>query len=209
MMNDYDYSLKFIMVGNPGVGKSTLIEKYINNRFVSPNDITIGVEYNYKIVNIDNKKIKIELWDTAGQERFNSIVQSYYRNAIGAFVVYDISNRLSYNALPRWVRTLDKVDSNIRFKVLIGNKSDVLAFSQVNKLEGEQVAKKFNFCAFYETSAKDGRNIEDIFENLTKIIKEKIDNGELSLETKGIKSRVINLDSHDENEKGYFKCCFL
>ena len=117
MMNDYDYSLKFIMVGNPGVGKSTLIEKYINNRFVSQNDITIGVEYNYKIVNIDDKKIKIELWDTAGQERFNSIVRSYYRNAIAVFVVYDISNRLSYNALPRWIRILDEVDSNIKFKV--------------------------------------------------------------------------------------------
>ena len=208
MMNDYDYSLKFIMVGNPGVGKSTLIEKYINNRFVSPNDITIGVEYNYKIVNIDDKKIKIELWDTAGQERFNSIVRSYYRNAIAVFVVYDISNRLSYNALPRWIRILDEVDSNIKFKVLIGNKTDINIFVHVNKLEGEQVAKKFNFCAFYETSAKNGQNIEDIFENLTKIIKEKIDNGELTLETKGIKSKV-NLDSDDENEKRYLRCCFL
>tara|TARA_Y100000780_G_scaffold59932_1_gene52243 strand:+ start:138 stop:764 length:627 start_codon:yes stop_codon:yes gene_type:complete len=208
MMNDYDYSLKFIMVGNPGVGKSTLIEKYINNRFVSPNDITIGVEYNYKIVNIDDKKIKIELWDTAGQERFNSIVRSYYRNAIAVFVVYDISNRLSYNALPRWIRILDEVDSNIKFKVLIGNKTDINTFVHVNKLEGEQVAKKFNFCAFYETSAKNGQNIEDIFENLTKIIKEKIDNGELTLETKGIKSKV-NLDSDDENEKRYLRCCFL
>ena len=208
MMNDYDYSLKFIMVGNPGVGKSTLIEKYINNRFVSPNDITIGVEYNYKIVNIDDKKIKIELWDTAGQERFNSIVRSYYRNAIAVFVVYDISNRLSYNAIPRWIRILDEVDSNIKFKVLIGNKTDINTFVHVNKLEGEQVAKKFNFCAFYETSAKNGQNIEDIFENLTKIIKEKIDNGELTLETKGIKSKV-NLDSDDENEKRYLRCCFL
>ena len=208
MMNDYDYSLKFIMVGNPGVGKSTLIEKYINNRFVSPNDITIGVEYNYKIVNIDDKKIKIELWDTAGQERFNSIVRSYYRNAIAVFVVYDISNRLSYNALPRWIKILDEVDSNIKFKVLIGNKTDINTFVHVNKLEGEQVAKKFNFCAFYETSAKNGQNIEDIFENLTKIIKEKIDNGELTLETKGIKSKV-NLDSDDENEKRYLRCCFL
>lgn len=208
MMNDYDYSLKFIMVGNPGVGKSTLIEKYINNRFVSQNDITIGVEYNYKIVNIDDKKIKIELWDTAGQERFNSIVRSYYRNAIAVFVVYDISNRLSYNALPRWIRILDEVDSNIKFKVLIGNKTDINTFVHVNKLEGEQVAKKFNFCAFYETSAKNGQNIEDIFENLTKIIKEKIDNGELTLETKGIKSKV-NLDSDDENEKRYLRCCFL
>ena len=206
MMNDYDYSLKFIMVGNPGVGKSTLIEKYINNRFVSPNDITIGVEYNYKIVNIDDKKIKIELWDTAGQERFNSIVRSYYRNAIAVFVVYDISNRLSYNALPRWIRILDEVDSNIKFKVLIGNKTDINTFVHVNKLEGEQVAKKFNFCAFYETSAKNGQNIENIFENLTKLIKEKLDNGEISFETKGIKSK-INLDSDDE--KRYLRCCFL
>ena len=208
MMNDYDYSLKFIMVGNPGVGKSTLIEKYINNRFVSPNDITIGVEYNYKIVNIDDKKIKIELWDTAGQERFNSIVRSYYRNAIAVFVVYDISNRLSYNAIPRWIRILDEVDSNIKFKVLIGNKTDINTFVHVNKLEGEQVAKKFNFCAFYETSAKNGQNIENIFENLTKLIKEKLDNGEISFETKGIKSKV-NLDSDDENEKRYLRCCFL
>ena len=206
MMNDYDYSLKFIMVGNPGVGKSTLIEKYINNRFVSPNDITIGVEYNYKIVNIDDKKIKIELWDTAGQERFNSIVRSYYRNAIAVFVVYDISNRLSYNAIPRWIRILDEVDSNIKFKVLIGNKTDINTFVHVNKLEGEQVAKKFNFCAFYETSAKNGQNIENIFENLTKLIKEKLDNGEISFETKGIKSK-FNLDSDDE--KRYLRCCFL
>ena len=208
MMNDYDYSLKFIMVGNPGVGKSTLIEKYINNRFVSPNDVTIGVEYNYKIVNIDDKKIKIELWDTAGQERFNSIVRSYYRNAIAVFVVYDISNRLSYNALPRWIRILDEVDSNIKFKVLIGNKTDMDYNVQVDKFEGEIMAKRFNFCSFYETSAKNGQNIEDIFENLTKIIKEKIDNGELTLETKGIKSKV-NLDSDDENEKSYLRCCFL
>ena len=76
----------------------------------------------------------------------------------------------------------------------------------MNKLEGEQVAKKFNFCAFYETSAKNGQNIENIFENLTKLIKEKLDNGEISFETKGIKSK-INLDSDDE--KRYLRCCFL
>ena len=129
-MNDYDYSLKFIMVGNPGVGKSTLIEKYINNRFVSPNDITIGVEYNYKIVNIDNKKIKIELWDTAGQEEFDAITKAYYRGAQACVVAFSTIDRASFDAVQKWKKKVEDECGAIPM-VLVQNKIDLVHEAEV------------------------------------------------------------------------------
>ena len=76
----YDYAFKFIVVGDPGVGKTTLVQKFVSNKFSRIYDTTIGVEYNMKVLDINGKKIRVELWDTAGQERFLSIVKSYYRN---------------------------------------------------------------------------------------------------------------------------------
>ena len=90
----YDYLFKIIMVGDTGVGKSSILLNYINNRFISDHEITIGVEFGMRVINIDEKIIRLQIWDTAGQERFRSITRAYYRDSAGCILIYDITNRI-------------------------------------------------------------------------------------------------------------------
>lgn len=202
-MESYDYAFKFILVGESGVGKTSLIERYINKHFVFISDITIGVEYKYKIINIDNKKIRIEIWDTAGQERFQSITRSYYRNAISVFLVYDITQRMSFIRIPRWIGTLNQnAPNNLLFKVLIGNKIDNDYMRQVSKKEGKKMANSYNI-PFYEVSAKSDNKISDIFTDIAKLIKREYDKGNIIQGTKGFKVS----EKYFKETKKESKCC--
>lgn len=92
-MNSYHYLFKFIVIGDTGVGKSCLVLQFIENKTRTTHDVTIGVEFGAKTINVKDKNIKLQIWDTAGQENFRSITRSYYRNAIGALLVYDITRK--------------------------------------------------------------------------------------------------------------------
>jgi len=211
MMNDYDYAFKFILVGDSGVGKSTLIERYINKRFTKITNITIGVEFQYKIIEIDGKRIRIEIWDTAGQERFHSIIKGYYRNAIASLIVYDITQKSSFAHIPYWIKILNEdTNTNHLFKVLIGNKIDKSFNRQVSLDDGKYIAKRFNLL-FYETSARFDDKITDIFVEIAKLIKKEYDNGNIIVENRnGIK---ISKQYIQKGEKQYIQkkkkyiCC--
>ena len=203
IMERYDYAFKFILVGESGVGKSSLIERYINKHFVFISDVTIGVEYRCKIIDINNTKIRIEIWDTAGQERFRSITRGYYRDAIAAFLIYDITQRLSLVRIPTWIDALkENAPSNLLFKVLIGNKIDNDYMRQVSFKEGKNMANSYNI-PFYEVSAKSDNKISDIFRDIAKLIKREYDKGNIIQGTKGFKVS----EKYFKETKKESKCC--
>lgn len=121
-MAPYDYLFKYIIIGDTGVGKSCLLLQFTDKRFRHDHDLTIGVEFGARTVEIEGKQIKLHIWDTAGQESFRSITRSYYRGAAGALLVYDITRRETFNHLTRWLEEVHQHSSPTMTIVLIGNK---------------------------------------------------------------------------------------
>lgn len=144
-----------------GVGKSCLLLQFTDKRFQPVHDLTIGVEFGARMINIENKQIKLQIWDTAGQESFRSITRSYYRGAAGALLVYDITRRDTFNHLTRWLEEARQNSNSNMAIMLIGNKSDLEHRRAVSYKEGEQFAKE-NGLIFLETSAKTAANVEDV-----------------------------------------------
>ena len=124
-MTDYDYLFKFIIIGDSNVGKSCLMLQFIERKFKSFIDPTIGVEFGSKKMDISGKVVKLQIWDTAGQENFRSITRSYFRGAIGALLVFDITNRQSFIDIEKWLKEVkSNTTSNIEM-ILVGNKCDL------------------------------------------------------------------------------------
>ena len=122
----YDILFKIILVGDTSVGKTNIINKYIKNEFREDFYATIGVEFSHKQFTVDNHKIKAQIWDTAGQERFKSMIRGYLRDSNGIFIVFDLSNKRSFEDIDSWLDEINNsdVDSNTCVKMLIGNKLD-------------------------------------------------------------------------------------
>ncbi|XP_057162428.1 ras-related protein Rab-2B isoform X2 [Ursus arctos] len=120
----YAYLFKYIIIGDTGVGKSCLLLQFTDKRFQPVHDLTIGVEFGARMVNIDGKQIKLQIWDTAGQESFRSITRSYYRGAAGALLVYDITRRETFNHLTSWLEDARQHSSSNMVIMLIGNKRE-------------------------------------------------------------------------------------
>lgn len=178
----YDYLFKFIVIGDAGAGKSCLLHQFIENKFKKGSSHTIGVEFGSKIITTGGKRIKLQIWDTAGQERYRSVTRSYYRGAAGALIVYDITNRESYNHLVNWLadaRTLARVDISI---IGVGNKLDLKDKRQVTFLEASRCAQE-NDILFLETSALTGEGVEEVFVKVTRLILSKIEDGTIDPST--------------------------
>lgn len=124
-MSGYSFLFKYIIIGDTSVGKSCILLQFLEKKFKFDHDTTIGVEFGSKIITVNDKQLKLQIWDTAGQETFKSITRSYYRGSIGVILVYDITNRESFNNISRW---LDETKSYANDKVvvmLVGNKTDL------------------------------------------------------------------------------------
>ena len=166
----YSYIFKFIVVGDSSVGKSCLLLQFTDRRFQTGHDLTIGVEFGSRTVALDKKNnIKLQIWDTAGQESFRSITRSYYRGAICALLVYDITRRQSFQNIVRWLEELLEHAYNRMTIVLVGNKNDLAEQRQVNYEEGVEFAKR-NGLIFFETSAKTSDNVDEVFTHAARII---------------------------------------
>jgi len=171
---EFDYLFRYIIVGDINVGKSCIMLQFSSNQFREEHELTIGVEFAIKFLEIKNKNIKIQVWDTAGEEAFQSITKSYYRNAIGALLVYDITKKSSFEHLQKWLDSVKENSSkNIKI-ILIGNKIDLEDKREVTFQEGEEFAKK-NDLFFLETSAKNFININESFNKLTEEIYQNIE----------------------------------
>ena len=190
-MVNFDYLLKYIIIGDAAVGKSNLLLRYVHGQFKPEYQLTIGVEFGAKNINISSKVFRIQIWDTAGQENFRSITRAYYKNSVCALVVYDISSRDSFNNVTSWIEDCKNQSPKTIFMVLVGNKCDLEDKRQVSYEEGKELADK-NEMLFFESSAKDGINVNEIFENSAKEIAKKIEQGYYDLETDscGIKKGI-------------------
>ncbi|CAD7930249.1 unnamed protein product [Amoebophrya sp. A25] len=174
--DQYDYLFKFIVIGDAGAGKSCLLHQFIEGKFKKSSSHTIGVEFGSKIIQVANRTIKLQIWDTAGQERYRSVTRSYYRGAAGALIVYDITNRETYQHLMNWLadaRTLARADISI---IAVGNKCDMKDRRAVTYLEASRCAQE-NDILFLETSALTGEGVEDVFIKVAKQILNKIEDG--------------------------------
>ena len=161
----YDEKIKLMVIGETRVGKTALIKKYTKNVFGGAYLTTVGIDFQEKIINVEEKSVKLQIWDTAGQERFRNIAKSYFHTSDGFLLVYDISCKDSFEKLNFWYEQI-KLNAPENTKcVVAGNKCDLEEKRQVNKNEGENFAKTYNI-DFYETSAKDGINVDEVFQTL-------------------------------------------
>lgn len=168
-----DYIFKIILMGDGGVGKSSLMKRFCQNHFDINSRTTLGIEFMYKNIKIDNKTIKCQIWDTAGQERFRSVTSAYYRGAVGGLMVYDMTNKKSFENIQRWVNEMQNhSDPNLQV-MLVGNKLDLRKYSSVSTNEGKDLAEKLNY-SFMETSALDATNVEKCVDQVVKNIYQEI-----------------------------------
>lgn len=157
-----DYLFKAVLIGDSAVGKSNLLSRFATDEFRLDSKPTIGVEFAYRNVKIGDKVIKAQIWDTAGQERFRAITSSYYRGALGAVLVYDITRRTTFENVKKWMHELREFGNSDIVVVLVGNKSDLTQFRQVSEEEGRNLAESHGLF-FMETSALQNLNVEEAF----------------------------------------------
>lgn len=172
-MTETDFVFKVIIIGNAGTGKSSLLLRFCDNTFTDNYYATIGVDFKIKTVNLENSKtVKLQIYDTAGQERFHTITSSYYHSADGIAIVYDITNRESFDAVSAWEADVEKMARPEACKILIANKTDLHGVRTVSQQEGQDLAKSLGV-PFIETSAKSSENVDLMFLNMAKEMKER------------------------------------
>ncbi|AYV78414.1 MAG: putative ras-related protein Rab-10-like protein [Edafosvirus sp.] len=159
---NYDYLIKLLMIGSSGAGKSNILLRYTDETYTQSFIPTIGIDFKIKTIVQNNKKIKLQIWDTAGQERFKTITDSYYHGAMGIFIVYDITDPISFESVENWMKCIDYHAQEHCCKLLIGNKCDLEDERAISHQKGEDTAKEYNI-KFIETSAKTGVNINEAF----------------------------------------------
>ena len=160
--SNYQYIFKLILIGNSGVGKSCILQRYMKHTFEERYKCTIGVDFLMKSIVINGQTVKLQLWDTAGQEKYKGMVSSYYRGANVALIVFDITSHTSFEALPVWIENYYKNGPEQKNIILIGNKKDLEESRQVTQEEAQTFSEANNMI-YFETSAKEGDNIDYVF----------------------------------------------
>ena len=203
---EYDYLFKLLLIGNSSVGKSSLLVRFVDDIWEENFVPTIGVDFKLKTLDVNGKKVKLQIWDTAGQERFKNITASYYRGGNGVLVVYDITDRDSFTNLTSWLIEIEKNANKNVFKLLIGNKNDLESERKVTFNEGKEFADS-NGMKFIETSAKTADKVYEAFELLTKeIIKNNL-NKDKVITNKGTERKIELNKGADLNKKKKEGCC--
>ena len=160
-----EYMFKLVVVGDSGVGKSQLLSRFTNDEFDLDSKSTIGVEFSTRQIEHDGKTIEAQVWDTAGQERYRAITAAYYRGAVGALLVYDITKRDSFENCERWLKELRTHGDAQVVAMLVGNKGDLKHLQAVLTDDAKSFAEQNNL-AFIETSALDATNVDLAFETI-------------------------------------------
>ena len=163
-----EYNFKTVIIGEPGVGKSSIISRGVNNIFSKDYKATLCFDHSWKNYNINNSKIRIQLWDTCGQEVYHSIIKNFYKSALCIFLVFAINNKESFNSLNFWMNEIEDMSSEEVIVFLIGNKKDIENERVVSIDEINNFVKNNNINKYFETSAASGENIEKLFEETVK-----------------------------------------
>ena len=200
-----DYKLKVVVVGDSGVGKTNLIKRFVTNTFSANSKATVGVEFISKSYRINDQVFKIEIWDTAGQERYKSITAAYYKGAKGALIVYDTTQKTSFENIDKWMSEIKEKSSKDMKLMIIGNKIDLKDERQVETDEALAKAQILE-APIMETSALDATNVKEAFYDLLKEmykeVKKKLDVVESQAEGG---NEGIQLETNEENQKK--GCC--
>ena len=197
-----------LLVGDSGVGKSCILLRYADDDFISSFVTTIGIDFKIKTLNVRGKCVKLQIWDTAGQERFRTITASYYRDALGIMLVYDVCSEASFNNTRNWMRQIEQNCTREIDMILVGNKCDVDEHDdekrQVTTEQGVELAAEFGI-PFYETSAKKNINVDECFRRMAEDI---LDRGLLESVDRGKKNEnKIQVGKTQEGQIGDKKCC--
>lgn len=199
----YNFVFKVVLIGESGVGKSNMLSRFTKNEFNHDSRTTIGVEFSTRTTQLSGYTIKAQIWDTAGLERYRAITSAYYRGAVGALLVYDITKHLTYESVERWLKELyDHADPHI-VVMLVGNKTDLESERSVPTEEAKDYAEK-NGLLFLETSALESTNVEAAFNNVLAEIHRKANSKEV---VRGSTSAVSLSSSGAENEEEGKPCC--
>ena len=214
---NYDYLFKIIIIGDSGIGKSAILFRFADDMYNDSYISTIGVDFKIKTIFINGKIIKLQIWDTAGQERFRTITTSYYRGSHMIFLCYDITDRETFTNLNIWVNEIKNLASgNVRV-IVCGTKLDLAHKRQVSKQEGQTFADTHGF-DYYETSAKQNKNIDELFEkssekmlsNFLSLLNNNSNNSNNLITTKKqiiSHSNTISIGTKNFRDELHKKCC--
>ena len=156
-------NFKFIVIGSSGVGKTAILKRLVDDVFTGESQSTIGVEFIATTIDVDGQSVKLQIWDTAGQERFRSIAKAYFRSAVGVILVFDLTDRKSFEDLNQWLNDVHSLCDPNAVVTLIGNKSDLNAQRAITQSEAESFAQMHQL-TYLETSALGGDNIQEAFQ---------------------------------------------
>ncbi|CAL9782017.1 ras-related protein RABA5c-like [Musa acuminata AAA Group] len=207
-----EYLFKVVIIGDSAVGKSNLLSRYARNEFNLHSKATIGVEFQTQSVDVDGKEVKAQIWDTAGQERFRAVTSAYYRGALGALLVYDISRCSTFDSIARWLDELNTHSDTTVARMLVGNKCDLETLREVSVEEGKALAEAEGLF-FIETSALDSTNVKTAFEIVIKEIYNNISRKILNSDSYKAELSVnrvsLSSNGNDEQKQGVskFSCC--
>ncbi|XP_006786102.1 ras-related protein Rab-15-like [Neolamprologus brichardi] len=169
MAKQYDFLFRLLMLGDSGVGKTCMLRRFTESDFDTTHISTIGIDFKMKTLEVDGTKVRVQIWDTAGQERYQTITKQYYRRAQGVIFVYDITDKLSFKHIAKWVSDVDEYTTQKMETILVGNKCDESLRREVSKNQGTKLAGSYGM-EFFETSASKNINISESFERLTELV---------------------------------------
>ena len=205
-------TFKVIFIGDESVGKTAIINRFVKETFDEDTQSTVGADLLSKEVKLDNESVKICIWDTGGQKRYYDLLPIYFKSSKGCFIVYDISNKETFKNLGdrfekvyKMAENGEEYEPNVKI-ILVGNKCDLEKDREVTKEEGQELANQMK-CPFFETSARNDVNIDQIFECMAKEINESYDEDEKRKEAKAIKlDENPNKRIQDEAKAEYYTC---
>ena len=167
----YDFLIKLLLIGDQGVGKSSLLLRFSDDSFTTSFITTIGIDFKIKTIELDGKRIKLQIWDTAGAERFRTITAAYYRGTMGILLVYDVTEERSFQSIRNhWIRSIEQHATNNVDKILVGSKCDMISEKVVETARGRALADEYAI-KFFETSALHNINVVEAFTSIATDIK--------------------------------------
>ena len=207
---DHDHQFKLLIVGNSSVGKSAILLRFADDKYDESYVSTIGIDFKVRSIDIDGKRVKMQIWDTAGQEKFRTIGTAYYRNTHGVILVYDVTSKESFLSIERWLQEIKKNCANTIYKiVLIANKDENPNLKKISTEEASEFANQMGIPLF-ETSAKENINVEELFYAIAKMMVDTKNTKTLARQNADAKSvRENNSNGKGKEKKNSSRCIIL